>query len=389
MPERMIGPKPVSMMSEAESSRQSSRAIRAIYSAALEPARWPEALQAVADVLEDVGAILIYGRDDGTFGVVCSPSLDHCVADYAAGWSDRDTRANRARDRGYFIERDVVTDRDVISPEEMSTDPFYSEFLPRYGLRYFACAMVSPDPRTLVGMSIQRRPDRPEYSDGELALVGELGAHVEKALRLSIRLMNAELVNAGLGAALTRLGMGVFALDSLGRIVFQNPAGEALLGDGLDRVDGRLCAGLAGSELIDAEIARAIADQPDHAGKPAPLLIERDRSRRPLAVYVMPIPLSDRPAEHGLAHARALVLVVDPDTDAPPDPSLVRDLLGLTLGEARIAALIGSGLPPQEAADKLGVSVETARTVLKRVFQKVGVSRQSELAALMTRLMLR
>jgi DNA-binding CsgD family transcriptional regulator/PAS domain-containing protein len=364
------------------------QAIRAIYAAALEPTRWPEALQAVASVFGDVGAILIYARDDGTFGVVCSPSLEHCVEEYAADWSDRDTRANRGRERGYFISRDVITDRDVITRAEMDTDPFYSVFLPKHGLRYFACAMVSPDPHVWVGLSIQRTPDRPEYSEPELALAGELGAHVESALRLSIRLMSAELINAGLGAALARLGIGVFALDSLSRVVFANPAAEALLGDGLDLIEGRLRANSPVASRMDAEIAKAITDKPD-SGKPAPLVIERERSRQPLAVYVMPIPLSGSPAEQFLAHARALVLVIDPDRDGPPDPALVRDLLGLTLGEARVAALIGSGLPPQEAADKLGVSVETARTVLKRVFQKVGVSRQSELAALMTKLLLR
>jgi DNA-binding CsgD family transcriptional regulator/GAF domain-containing protein len=363
------------------------QAIRDIYSAALEPARWPAALQAVADVFRDVGAILIYARDDGTFGVVCSRSLQHCVGEYALGWSDRDTRANRGRERGYFAGRDVITDRDVITPDEMATDPFYSTFLPRHGLRYFACAMVSPDPRVWVGLSIQRAPDRPEYSEAELELAGELGAHVENALRLSIRLMNAELINAGLGAALARLGIGVFALDSLRRVVFSNPAAEALLGDGLDLVDGRVLAGSPVSSRLDAEIARAIAD--DLAGKPAALIIERKRSRHPLAVYVMPVPFSGHAAEHFLSHARALVLVIDPETDAPPEPSLVRDLLGLTLGEARVAALVGSGIPPQQAAEKLGVSVETARTVLRRVFQKVGVSRQSELAALLTRLVLR
>lgn len=365
------------------------QAIREIYGAALEPARWPEALQAIADVFGDVGAILIYARDDGTFGVVCSPSLERCVAEYAAGWSGRDIRAIRVRERGYSVGRDVITDRDVITPDEMDIDPFYSTFLPRHGLRYFACAMVSPDPRVWVGLSIQRAPDKPEYSEQELELAGELGAHVENALRLSIKLMSAELINAGLGVALTRLGIGVFALDSLSRVVFSNPAADALLGDGIDLVDRQLRASSPVSGRMDAEITRAIADRPDPAGKPTPLVIERKRSRHPLAVYVMPIPFSGNPAEHFLAHARALVLVIDPETDAPPDPSLVRDLLGLTLGEARVAALIGSGLPPQEAADKLGVSVETARTVLKRVFQKVGVSRQSELTALMTKLLLR
>jgi len=67
----------------------------------------------------------------------------------------------------------------------------------------------------------------------------------------------------------------------------------------------------------------------------------------------------------------------------------VRDVLGLTLGEARVAALVGFGLPPREAASRLGIAEETARNVLKRVFSKVGVSRQSELVGLLTKLVLR
>jgi len=105
---------------------------------------------------------------------------------------------------------------------------------------------------------------------------------------------------------------------------------------------------------------------------------------------VLPIRAPLGPAiDQMLNRARAVVLVIDSAADVPPDPALVRDVLGLTLGEARIASLVGSGITPQEAADKLGISKETVRTALKRVFAKVGVSRQSELAALLTRLVLR
>ena len=83
-----------------------------------------------------------------------------------------------------------------------------------------------------------------------------------------------------------------------------------------------------------------------------------------------------------LARARGLVLLVDACAGGAPDPALVRDILGLTLGEARVAALVGSGLAPRAAAEKLGIAESTARTVLKRVFAKAGVSRQSELVAL-------
>ena len=80
---------------------------------------------------------------------------------------------------------------------------------------------------------------------------------------------------------------------------------------------------------------------------------------------------------------------IDPEASDPADPAVVRDVLGLTLGEARMAALIGSGVAVGEASKKLGITEETARSVLKHVFSKTGVSRQSELVALLSRMVLR
>ena len=42
-----------------------------------------------------------------------------------------------------------------------------------------------------------------------------------------------------------------------------------------------------------------------------------------------------------------------------------------------------------EEAKRLGITEETARTTLKRVFQKTGVTRQSELSALLARMAVR
>ena len=92
--------------------------------------------------------------------------------------------------------------------------------------------------------------------------------------------------------------------------------------------------------------------------------------------------------ERFLTNVRAMILVAPSSASDPLDPTIIRDIFDTTLGEARVAALVGSGLPPREAAQRLGISEETARTTLKRVFAKVGVSRQSELAALLSRLTL-
>lgn len=44
----------------------------------------------------------------------------------------------------------------------------------------------------------------------------------------------------------------------------------------------------------------------------------------------------------------------------PPDPAVVRDIYGLTLVEARVASLVGSGIPPRVAAERLGIAEDTA-----------------------------
>jgi DNA-binding CsgD family transcriptional regulator len=190
---------------------------------------------------------------------------------------------------------------------------------------------------------------------------------------------------------LSRVGIGVFALDALGRVVFSNPVGQSLLGDGLSIVDERLRVRGSNTDVeIEAAIATVVRGaRPDMAADPKPLMVHRARSHRPLILYVLPVIGPLAPDDRLLSQARAIVLVMDPKSDDPPDPALVRDVLGITLGEARVAALIGSGLAPRAAAEKLGITEETARTVLKRVFSKVGVSRQSELVALLTKSVLR
>jgi DNA-binding CsgD family transcriptional regulator/PAS domain-containing protein len=366
-------------------------AVEAIYDAALKPSNWPNALQAIANCMGDVGAILLWRRDDGSFGSIASPTVVEAQRDWEQNeWNVHDLRARRAVERGYFLSGEPFTDRNVCSDEEIHTNRAYTEFQARHGLKWFGAVAVSPEPNVGVVLSVHRSASCPPFSDPELAILHRLGRHAEKSLRLGIRLFETDLVNVGLGEALARVGIGVFALDSLGRVVFVNPAGEHLLGDGLILGSNRLLIGRAPERAaLEAVIAQMTHGTPeDIAANLKPILIHRRVARRPLAIYVLPITLSPHPAAQFLTHARAIVLAIDPEADTSLDPALVRDVLGLTLGEARVAALVGSGLAPREASEKLGITEETARTVLKRVFSKTGVSRQSELVSLLSKMVL-
>lgn len=91
-------------------------AVEAIYDAAPNPSKWPSALQAIADCFGDVGALLLWRRDDGSYGSMVSESLVEAQRDYEdGGWTNRDILAIRGMERGYFFSGDPFTTRNLVS----------------------------------------------------------------------------------------------------------------------------------------------------------------------------------------------------------------------------------------------------------------------------------
>jgi DNA-binding CsgD family transcriptional regulator/PAS domain-containing protein len=362
-------------------------AVETIYEAAARPSKWPDALQASAAIFDDIGANLIWQRDDGSFGTLVSPGLRTAQADYESGWWRQDIRAIRAIEYAFGGNAGAITDRHVVTPEEIETHPYYAEFQPRHGLKWIASVQISPDPYIIVALSVQRAASKAPYSDEELGVLSRLGGHAEHALRLGIRLLGTELTNASLGDAISRIGVGAFVLDGLGRVVFSNPAGERLIGEGLHVANERLFApGAEGRKLEVALSAVLHAESVHNPVDPRPILLRGPGEDQQLAIYLLPVRSHEPAIDPLLARARVIMLAIALAPGKAADPAIIRDMLGLTLGEARIAAHIGSGLAPRETAARLGITEGATRTTLKRVFSKLGVSRQSELAVLLTRL---
>lgn len=366
-------------------------AIEAIYEAAAAPALWPAALERIAACFNAEGTVLMRQRADGSFTTIVSPGLTEAARDYESTWWRHDIRAVRGIEQGYLVPHGVYTDRHVATPAEIETHPFYTEFLAKHGLGWFMGAFVSPHPKVMAVLSVQRAKEKGPFKTRELKALGKIAHHGEQVLRLTVRMLEAEGANLTLGDALGKLGCGAFLLDENLRVIIANAACERLFGDAFECVDGCLCARTAFDRAALDAALRAVARQGVEAmlAEPKPFLLRKHEGGKPLVVYILPV-RPDRPdsfAQH-YASARAIVLVMDQAGHAPADPALVRDLLGLTLGEARVAALIGAGMTPRDAAGQLGIAEETARVVLKRVFDKAGVSRQSELAAMLARISL-
>ncbi len=370
-----------------------AEAVAAIYAAATAPLLWPETLESVAAVFGDGAANLFYIRDDGSYGIVVTPSLVETQRDYDAGWWQHDIATKRAIEYGYTDGVDAKTDRHVVSEEEIANHPYYRDFLRPRGFGWFAGVPISPDPRATLAMTIHRSAaTKPPYSDEELALATWLGRHAEHALRLSARLLTAEMAAIAFGEALTRLDVGVFLVTGSGRVVVANQVAEGLVGDALTLSQGRLAARFEPERsLLQQAIEETVASDPAKPHDVRRPVVLRGAGEGGFAVaYVLPVrTIRDRPLDRALSDANAIIVVRRGRRVEPLDPSLVRDLLNVTLGAARVAALVGAGIAPKDAAARLGIAEETVRTVLKRVFAKTGISRQGDLAGLLTRLVLR
>jgi DNA-binding CsgD family transcriptional regulator len=120
-------------------------------------------------------------------------------------------------------------------------------------------------------------------------------------------------------------------------------------------------------------------------GAPAgSMSVPRPSDGRLLTILVSPVRGRDvgRFSDLGMRDAAVLLFIVDPANRAGIPMSWIMEGYGLTQAEAKVALAASSGLNIPETANRLGVSINTIKTHLRRVFAKTGTSRQTELARL-------
>ena len=178
-------------------------------------------------------------------------------------------------------------------------------------------------------------------------------------------------------AVLDCLPFGVIVVDGEATVLLVSRRAEQILArrDGLVTYGGALAASRpADTARLRKMIARTwrLADGPGPPASDA-LQLARPSGRNPLVVRIVPL----QPKIAALA-----VLVCDPETRTQVEHSLLHQLYRLTPAEARLVVALAQGERLESAAQALGVTLGTGRTYLKRVFLKMGVSRQVDLMRL-------
>lgn len=361
-----------------------------LYEAALSPTQWPPALRKLAEFSGSRGSLVYAKKAAGHWVVVThSPDLDEAVAAYdRENWWEHNPWLNTLG-AFEFQAGDVYCDQDILGDDQIRTNPFYADFLARFGLAWQMVAIIQSDLGAPTALVAGRGNDAGAYLQAEKDKFLVVSRHLEQSLRISVQMDKVQSDHETVAHAFDALERPAIVLDRERRPVLVNRSARALIGDYFLSGPGPLQPTQAHEEEPFAAAVRNAHDSmDDHASAPGPMTISHARGGQRLVVWALPLVGAsaghlgiDRPDGHVLLTAQPL------EQDRMIEPTAIRSVFGLTLGEARLASRLGAGQTLTQAAKALDITEGTARVVLKRAFQKLGVGRQAQLVTKLTALL--
>ena len=180
-----------------------------------------------------------------------------------------------------------------------------------------------------------------------------------------------------IGYALDCMPYGVILVDADGRLLFMNASARAIIAasGALSLCQDRVAAA---NERETAALRRSIAvaaKSENGGGRPVPrtVFLSRADPLPPLPVIVAPL--------RGRADAAAL-FIGDLASGTDSAELILMRFYGLTAPEARLSLGLLEGKGLAAAARQNSISINTARTHLRHVFEKTRTHRQAELVRL-------
>ena len=276
----------------------------------------------------------------------------------------------------------IVPVADLFTEQELRTSRMYNEALARFhGQKGLTMRLAGPSGSRIV-WGIADPVDASGWSSSRVDMISRIVPYLRQYVRVRTALVDARAIGVTAAELLGNVRVGVIEIGWNGEIVEANDLAMAVLreNEGLSDRDGVLrAAAREDDEKLQDLLAQALPRFGEQ-GASGSMTVRHSW----LVLHVKPV--EDREREQRSQHVGALVLLVDPAVRAKIDRGCLQATLGLSPAEAEIAALLASGWTTREIAARTGRGYNTVRTHLKHVFAKLGVSRQLEVAQVVTAL---
>lgn len=364
-------------------SIEMARVFRRLFDAAADFEKWPQFLQSLAGLFDARGANLMYfDYSENRLAFTVQHGFEHVplpVLERASELFAEDPRIEYARRHAGM----PVTCRQSVEEKILHSSRVYKEFLQPAGVEYTLGVHFLQETMGSA-LSVMRGPDDPPFNQSDTDLLSEIIPSIKRAIELHKRLAMLDFEKRAALDAFNGIPMGMFLLDEGGRVLFANQMAQDISADndGLKIVDDRLYAHRPDeTKKINDFTGSAVSSARLGSMLPAEgLAITRISEDRPYELVMVTI--WGNHLRYGLGKLDDPVIalfITDPERPQEVATELLQRLFGLTPAESFVVESLVNGKSVTETADKLGISVHTAREHLSVAFEKTGTKRQGEL----------
>lgn len=349
---------------------------RLLYDAALQRTSWAVALVELVGLFQGSGGYLVLRRE-----------ADGLPAQVVGGWAFAPSRDGRS---GNLFQAAAVPHADAGPTGAGWTAAALRAIDAGAGAAPLTTAVrrrIAMEDGLVAELAVRRPQALGPLGPRERRLGAWLDIHLPEALSLYVGLRRLHADNLLYRRVLDKMVRSVFLVDRAGRVLHANAA-AARATTALDAVsvgDGVLRIGDARTQARVRRAVTAMEGADPAATTPVDFRVPLDGAPRPLLVRVHATGADGRAAD--VAPEAAAIVEL---RDLNAQPSLMADMLQssfcLSRAEAEIALAVADGAAPKAIARERGVAPSTIRSQLLSIYRKCGLSRQGELAALVSRL---
>jgi len=361
--------------------------IGSVYDCVLQPQEWSRTLPLISAFGESAASsIVVQGRLSSSGTVVFE---DGAHQSFLRLYFEKlaASRMPAMKQVAFDQVGEVATMTMLAGEREPLNSDFYVKWVRPLGFRDVIGVLVLKSGKRVAWFSVARSDIQARFDDSDLRQMELLSPHICRALLISDALDLQSIVATRLAETVDQLSTGILLTEDGGRIAYMNGAAESILKDGnaLRSRDGRLMATRPDSrEALSRALEASVAGKaPSASGQYAVPLPDEEGSG--LIANVLPLQWRDGRNPLEALPGAAAVIIQNPAEGAAPPMEAVALLYGLTTAERNVLQHVADSHSPQETADRLGVSVNTVKTHLQKLFAKTNTARQADLVRLIGR----
>ncbi|MDD5299248.1 MAG: helix-turn-helix transcriptional regulator [Gallionella sp.] len=380
--------------------RSFSALIDRIYQGATNPGVWPEIIQDIAAWMEAPKILLFTPQNVPAEGGFMFP---HGISQrFFELWPTHlkplDVWVESAVEHNFIVQGNVGVGEELVPVAELIESRWYREVLAPEDIIHLVTSIVfdgSDGQNPCVVCSLYRGLGAEAFDDDDKQKLSLILPHISRALGVMLKLRNAEFKLVASYAALDRIGTGVLLVGGDRSILFANRAAKNLLADDDGLSLRKLGAGalgrlFSGDVKTQADIDTALSNAIEPMAQAVPHFAQSVRVRRPSGQLPYALQFSSLANNNEFGEDKdapqAIIFISDPAQEIQVDPELLRKTYGLTPAEIRVAVTLCQEGSIEEVAAKAGVSVSTAKSQLRQVYQKTGVDNRTKLTKLIVSL---